>query len=94
MSCTAQRRVLVSGSEEGIKLWAVPRGGEVTSSSNNPAMQNRLLQRIDSDGTRETHESAVQCAHWFMDGQFLATVRQPPVPSMLWGRMLRPAETV
>lgn len=54
------RKLLVSGCDEGIKLWAV----FVDGSSNNPASQSRLSQSIDHDATTRTHDAAVETVHW------------------------------
>lgn len=64
------RRLLVSGNDEGIKLWAVfvDQG-----SSNNPANQCRLVHSVGIDSTVRTHDAAVETVHWLVDGLFLAT---------------------
>lgn len=54
------RKLLVSGSDEGIKLWAV----FVDGSSNNPANQSRLCQSLIHDASARTHDASVETVHW------------------------------
>ena len=61
------RKLLASGSEEGIKLWVVCVGSEGSHE------HSRLTQAIDHDATIKTHDGAVETVLWFLDGEFLAT---------------------